>query len=225
MPGCAPDFRTIEGPSAMRIPALLALAALAAGAPAFALDGDAEAGQTKAAVCGACHGVDGNSTDPQYPKIAGQHASYIADQLDKYKSQQRMNPIMLGFAMPLSEQDMADLGAYFASQAVKPDIADEALLEKGQTLYRNGDAKRGIPACMACHGPAGRGMPFVNYPSLSHQHAQYTTDMLKRFRNGEVHGPADDPKAQIMAQVAKQLTDEEITAVASYVQGLGPATR
>lgn len=209
----------------MRIPALLALAALTAGAPAVALEGDAAAGQTKAAVCAACHGVDGNSTDPQYPKIAGQHASYIADQLAKYKSQQRMNPIMLGFAMTLSEQDMADLGAYFASQAVKPDIADEALLEQGQTLYRNGDAKRGIPACMACHGPAGQGMPFANYPSLSHQHAQYTADMLKRFRAGEVHGPADDANAQVMAQVAKQLTDEEITALASYLQGLGPAAR
>jgi cytochrome c553 len=209
----------------MRIPALLALAALTAGAPAVALEGDAAAGQTKAAVCAACHGVDGNSTDPQYPKIAGQHASYTADQLARFKSQQRMNPIMLGFSITLSEQDMADLGAYFATQAVKPDIADEALLEKGQTLYRNGDARRGIPACMACHGPAGQGMPFAGYPSLSHQHAQYTTDMLKRFRAGEVHGPADDANAQVMAQVAKQLTDEEITALASYLQGLGPTAR
>lgn len=209
----------------MRIPALLALAALTAGAPAVALEGDAAAGQTKAAVCAACHGVDGNSTDPQYPKIAGQHASYIADQLAKFKSQQRMNPIMLGFAMTLSDEDMADLGAYFASQAVKPDIADDTLVEKGQAVYRYGDAKRGIPACMACHGPAGRGMPYANYPSLSHQHSQYTADMLKRFRAGEVHGPADNANAQVMAQVAKQLTDEEITAVASYLQGLGPAAR
>jgi cytochrome c553 len=209
----------------MRITALLALAMLTSGTPAVALEGDAAAGQTKAAVCAACHGVDGNSSDPQYPKLAGQHASYIASTLAKYKNQTRVNAIMLGFATTLSDQDMADLGAYFASQAVKPDIADEALLETGQRLYRNGDAKRGIPACMACHGPAGQGIPYANYPALSHQHAQYTADVLKRFRAGEIHGPADEPNSRIMAQVAKQLTDEEITALASYVQGLGPAAR
>ena len=119
-----------------------------AGAEAAAAlkPGDATAGQGKAAVCGACHGMDGNSTDPQYPRLAGQSEQYIAAQLAAFKSGKRMNPIMMGFAQPLSEQDMHDLGAYFATKTSLPGVADQALVEQGQTLYRQGDVDRGIPA-------------------------------------------------------------------------------
>lgn len=206
----------------MKLTTVVALAALAASTHALAA-GDAAAGQTKAAVCAACHGIDGNSSDPQYPKIAGQHADYIAHQLAMFKSMQRNNPVMLGFSVTLAEQDMADLGAFFASQAVKPDIADEALVALAEPLYRGGDARRGIPACMSCHGPSGRGNPASRYPSLAGQHAQYGAMMLRRFRDGETHGT--DANSAVMAQVAKPLTDAEIDALASYLQGLGSAPR
>jgi cytochrome c553 len=208
----------------MKFSTFVALAALSAATPVWSAGGDAAAGQTKAAVCAACHGVDGNSVDPQYPKIAGQHAEYIAEQLALFKSGKRQNPIMLGFAMTLSDQDMLDLGAYFAAQKAKPDLADEALVPVGQVLYQVGDAKRGIPACMACHGPTGHGNPASRYPAIGAQHAQYTADLLRRFRGGAVYGDVDNAHAKIMSQVAAPLTDAEIEALASYLQGLSPAT-
>ncbi|GMU42831.1 MAG: cytochrome c4 [Xanthomonadales bacterium] len=205
----------------MKLCTLLALAALSASTPLLAA-GDAVAGQTKAAVCAACHGIDGNSSDPQYPKIAGQHADYLAHQLALFKTSVRNNPIMLGFSITLSEQDMADLGAYFASQAAKPDIADESLVRLAEPIWRGGDGKRGIPACAACHGPSGRGNPASRYPALAGQHAQYSAGMLRRFRDGELHG--SDANGQAMAQLAKPLTDAEIDALASYLQGLDSAS-
>jgi cytochrome c553 len=208
----------------MKFSTFVALAALSAATPVWSAGGDAAAGQTKAAVCAACHSVDGNSVDPQYPKIAGQHADYIAQQLALFKSGKRMNPIMLGITATLTEQDMADLAAYFATQKAKPDLADEALVPVGQALYQSGDAKRGIPACMACHGPTGHGNPASRYPSIGSQHAQYTADLLRRFRGGAVYGDENDANAKIMSQVAATLTDAEIEALASYLQGLSPAT-
>src|SRR5690606_17517871 len=129
---------------------------------------DAAAGESKAAVCAACHSTDGNGTDPQYPKLAGQHERYIARHLALYKSGERNNPIMLGFAATLSPQDMRDLGAYFASKQIAPGMADDGVIadgpnagkkfyEVGQALYRGGDTERGIAACIGCHGPSGRG--------------------------------------------------------------------
>ncbi len=208
----------------MKFSTFVALAALSAATPVWSAGGDAAAGQTKAAVCAACHGVDGNSVDPQYPKIAGQHAEYIAQQLALFKSGKRQNAIMLGFSMALSDQDMLDLGAYFATQQAKPNLADEALVPVGQGLYRAGDAKRGIPACMSCHGPTGRGNPASRYPAIGSQHAQYSADLLRRFRGGTVYGDDTDANAKIMSQVAATLTDAEIEALASYLQGLSPAT-
>ncbi len=205
---------------------------------AQAAPGDAAAGANKAAVCAACHGMDGNSADPQYPKLAGQHEAYIARHLALFKAGERVNAIMLGFAAGLSAQDMRDLGAFYASKATLPGTADDAPIadpaspnvgkpfyEVGQTLYRGGDAARGIPACLACHGPAGHGIPGPSYPSLAGQHAQYTADMLRRYRGGEVHGRGDNA-SPIMASVAAQLTDEEIEALATFIEGLhaAPAT-
>jgi len=186
--------------------------------PVLAL-GDADAGQTKAAVCVACHGVDGNSIVPNWPKIAGQHASYLERQLALVKSGNRLVPEMSGIVISLSDQDMADISAYFASQTTSAGLTDEALRASGELLYRGGNAETDIPACMSCHGPAGEGNPLAGYPSLAGQHAVYSEKMLTGFRAGTTWG-ADDSSSKIMTDVAKRLTDEEIKAVSSYVQGL-----
>jgi cytochrome c553 len=197
--------------------------------------GDAEAGATKAAACAACHGVDGNPADPQYPRIAGQSEHYVARQLALFKSGERataMAALMQPYAMPLSAQDMRDIGAYFATQTPGAGVADDtaiasgpyagmAFYQVGEQLYRRGDAQRGIPACMACHGPAGRGNPGPAYPQLSGQHADYTARMLQAYRDGLVLGSGEHAN-DVMSQVAADLTDEEIQALASYLEGLHP---
>jgi cytochrome c553 len=193
-------------------------------APAVAVaikPGDATAGQAKAAVCGACHGLDGNSSDPQYPKLAGQSEAYIAHQLASFKAGKRQNPIMLGMATPLSPQDMQDIGAYFASKKSLPGVADQALVDHGQTLFREGDATRGIPACMACHSIDGRGNPGAMYPQLTAQHAQYIQAKLKAWHDGTSWG--DDAHSQIMPAIAQRLDSNDIAALASYVEGLHSA--
>lgn len=193
----------------------------ASGAMAQPVVGDKAAGEVKAALCAACHGVDGNSADPQYPILAGQHEHYIARQLALYKSGEREDPIMLGFASGLAEQDMADIGAYFAGQSAKPDVVDPELAVEGQRLYRGGDAKRGIPACMACHGASGRGNPGPSYPALAGQHSVYSEAQLKRFRDGAVYGDAAaNINAGVMADVSRNLTDADISALAAYLNGL-----
>lgn len=192
--------------------------------------GDATAGAGKAAACAACHGLDGNSSDPQYPKLAGQHERYIARQLALYKSGERENPIMLGFAATLSAQDMRDIGAYFASQKVVPGVADDSLIAEGpnqgrkfyavgEKLYRAGKSGGSVPACQACHGPTGTGNPGPAWPSLGGQHAGYTATQLTAFRDGKVWGKDANANA-IMAGVAAQLSDEEIQALATYIEGL-----
>jgi cytochrome c553 len=180
--------------------------------------GDAATGQSKAAVCGACHGADGNSTDPQYPKLAGQHEMYIAHQLHNFKSGSRQNPVMSGMVTQLSAQDMHDIGAYFASKRSLPGVADQALVDQGQKLYREGDPARGIPACMACHSMDGRGNPGAMYPQLTSQHAQYVEAKLKDFHDGVTW--SNDAHAQIMPTIAKKLDPQDITALASYIEGL-----
>lgn len=203
-------------------PAAASTASAAAAAPnAPVKPGDATAGQAKAAVCGACHGMDGNSSDAQYPKLAGQSEQYIVHQLTSFKAGKRQNPIMMGMAAPLSEQDMHDVGAYFASKTPLPGVADQALVERGQALFRQGDATRGIPACMACHSIDGSGNPGAAYPHLASQHAQYIQATLKAWHDGTSWG--DEPRAQIMPAIAKQLTTDDIAALASYVEGLHSA--
>ncbi|HEU4664561.1 MAG TPA: c-type cytochrome [Dokdonella sp.] len=196
-------------------------AAQAAPAHAGPILGDAKAGEAKSAVCGACHGIDGNPTDKQYPKLAGQNEAYIARQLALFKSQKRQNPIMLGFASQLSEQDMHDVGAYFAGKASLPGVADDALVERGQALYRAGDVKLGVPACMACHGPDGRGMAGAGFPQLGGQWTDYVATKLKDWKAGTTWG--DDANAKVMPAIAQKLGDADIAAVASYVEGLHTA--
>lgn len=214
-----------------------AAAAVVEAAPAAPGPGNADAGAAKGAVCGACHGMDGNSADPQYPKLAGQSEGYIASQLAQFKSMQRMNPIMLGFSAALSEQDMRDLGAHFAKQKVQPGVADDSVIadpaspykgqrivDVGQKLFRGGDAARGVPACMSCHGPSGRGVPGPSYPAVAGQHAGYASLRLQAFKTTPAGSPAlQNANYAVMAQIAARLSDEEITALASYLQGLHTA--
>ncbi len=186
--------------------------------PVFAA-GDANAGQTKAVICTACHGADGNSVVTTWPKIAGQHASYLERQLALIKSGDRPVPEMAGIVMGLSDQDMADISTYYATQTSKAGLADESLRATGEQLYRGGNSATEVPACMACHGPAGEGNPLAAYPAVAGQHSVYTEKMLKGFRAGSMWGE-DDASSKIMTEVTLRLTDDEIKAVANYMQGL-----
>ena len=182
-------------------------------------EGDASAGQAKSAICAACHGADGNSMVPNWPKLAGQHEQYLARQVSLIQSGARPVPEMIGIVPGLSSQDIADLAAWFSAQATNGGVADETQVALGERIFRAGNAKTGVPACMACHGPAGEGNPLAGYPALAGQHAVYTGNMLNRFRSGENWGEGD-ASSQVMNGVAAELTDAEIAAVASYIQGL-----
>ena len=186
--------------------------------PAFAA-GDADAGQGKSAICAACHGADGNSAVPNWPKIAGQHAPYLERQLGLIKSGARPVPEMAGIVAGLSDQDLANVAAYYSTQTIKAGLADDATRAIGERLYRSGNSATDVPACMACHGPAGEGNPLAKYPALAGQHSVYTEKMLNGFRSGTTWGE-DDESSKIMADVSFRLTDKEIKAVAAYIQGL-----
>ncbi len=181
--------------------------------------GDAGAGQNKAAICAACHGVDGNSVVPNWPKIAGQHADYLERQLSLIKNGDRLVPEMAGIIMSLNDQDISNVAAYFSTLVSRPGLTDETLRANGEKLYRAGNSVTNVPACMSCHGPAGQGNPLSGYPSLAGQHSVYSEKMLKGFRAGQTWGN-DDPNSKIMTDVANRLTDTEIKAVSSYIQGL-----
>ncbi len=179
-------------------------------------EGDAAAGQAKSATCAACHGVDGNSVNPEWPSLAGQHSQYIVKQLKAFKGGVRKSDVMAPMAMGLSPQDMEDVAAYFASQTARGLEADKSKVELGQRLYRGGNAKAQAPACLACHGPGGRGNPLALYPSLRGQYATYVSAQLSAYKKGI--RTTDATKA--MNEIAAKLSDEEIQAVASYIQGL-----
>ena len=197
--------------------------------------GDAAAGQTLAGTCAACHGLDGNAMLSGAPRISGMPERYMAQQLAMFKNGQRndaMSVVMMPFASMLSPQDMRDVGAWYASQKAGAGIADDALItegpykgmkfyEVGQKLYRAGDSTRDIPACMACHGPSGAGNPGPAYPALHGQDAAYAARRLVEFRVGTTSATGTDAaQFHLMASVAKNLTDEEIQSLGSYVQGL-----
>lgn len=195
------------------ISASIVLAFTASGVQAA---GSADDGKAKSAVCAACHGVDGNSINPIWPSLAGQHPEYIQKQLSDFKGNKRSDPLMAPQAATLSDQDMADLAAYFSSQQKKGGSAAPDQVDAGEKLYRAGNTETGVAACMACHGPAGYGNPQANFPALAGQHADYTSKALKDFRAGN---RANDP-AKMMRGVAMAMTDEEIAAVSQYIQGL-----
>jgi len=179
--------------------------------------GDAAAGKTKSMTCGACHGMDGNSMVPTFPKLAGQHASYIEKQLAQFKAGERTDPTMSGMAAPLTTQDAADLAAYFSTQKrVVGAPADMGKATAGKKLYQAGDAAKGVAACMACHGPTGAGNPGAGFPSLSGQHNMYVVKALKDFRSGT---RTTDPQ-KMMRDIAAKMSDADIEAVAEYITGL-----
>ena len=192
--------------------------------------GDVKAGATKAGTCAACHGLDGNPTDPQYPRLAGQSERYVAHQTGAFKSGERntgMAVMMKPFADAFTAQDMRDLGAYFATQKSGAGVADDSVIasgpnagkkffEVGEKLFLSGDAARGIPACMACHGPNGAGNPGPAYPAVAGQQAAYEQRRLEEYRTGTTTA-ADPALFNTMATITKQLTDEEIRS------GAGPA--
>lgn len=179
-------------------------------------EGDSAAGKQKSAACAACHGADGNSTNGEWPKLAGQHPRYTIKQLQDFKSGTRDNAVMKGMASPLSDQDMADIAAYFGDQKPSYGTANPDLVKLGQALYRGGDIQRGLSACMGCHGPTGRGNPAAGFPSLAGQYAQYTIAQLKAFRAMK---RSNDPN-EMMRNIAARMTEEDMEAVATFIQGL-----
>jgi len=191
---------------------------LAAGLSGGALaQGSAAAGEGKVAVCVACHGQTGNdSLLPAVPKLGGQGEKYLLKQLQEIKSGVRQVPLMNGILDNLSERDLADVAAFYASQPQPLGAVEEAKRALGEKLYRAGDANIGVAACTACHAPNGKGNATAGYPSLSGQDVAYTEAQLKAFRDGERTNDA----AQVMRDIAARLNDREIAALASYVSGL-----
>jgi len=182
--------------------------------------GDAQAGKAKSTPCAACHGADGNSVNPAWPKLAGQGAPYIVEQLKLYKDGTRANPLMSPQAANLSEQDMQDLAAYYASQTTSPGAADPQLVEMGEAIYRGGIIDKEVTACAACHGPSGAGNVPAKFPKLSGQHSAYTQSRLEAYRAIDPTMEKTYPAAQIMVSVTERLTDTEIKALSEYIQGL-----
>jgi cytochrome c553 len=182
------------------------------------VDGSVEAGKARALTCNACHGADGNSASPMWPNLAGQNAPYILTQLTAFKDGSRQDPLMSGQAMMLTEEDMANLAVYFESlPAAAQSVADEKLLDRGEALYRGGNQEEEAAACMACHGPSGRGNPAAKYPALKGQHAAYTTKQLNDYANAT---RSTDGKTRIMRDIAANLNEKDIAALSSYIQGL-----
>lgn len=181
------------------------------------LTGDAAAGKTKSAICAACHGADGNSVNPLWAKLAGQHSSYIVQQLQGFKSGARQDASMAPMVASLTEQDMLDLAAYFSGQSGKIGTVNKQFVALGQKIYRGGNKETGVPACIACHGPQGFGNPAAKYPQIRGQHAAYTQKQLQDYKSG-VRKP--EGNAAIMRDIALKMSDREIEAVTDYMQGL-----
>ncbi len=195
---------------------LIAGPALAADSDADALVGDAAAGKAAAAVCGSCHGADGKALVPNYPNLAGQHASYAAKQLTEFRDGIRENAIMAGMAAALTDQGIVDLAAHYASLPAVKGVASEENLKAGEDIYRGGITAAGITGCMGCHGPNGSGNPAAGFPALSGQNSAYIVEQLTYFRSG---ARANDA-GEMMRSIAKRMSDEEIAAVANYISGL-----
>ena len=178
--------------------------------------GNIEAGKAKSGTCVACHGADGNSQSNLYPKIAGQHQSYMEKQLIQFQNGERDNPVMMSMVAGLSEQDMQDLAAYFAAQVATPETVAPEIAVTGRNLYMGGDKQRGIPACTACHGPRGNGLELAKFPKISNQHPAYIKAQLENFRsqarNNDLNG--------MMVDVSAKLTDADIELLSKYISAL-----
>ncbi|WP_248799755.1 c-type cytochrome [Pseudomonas sp. MWU13-2105] len=179
--------------------------------------GDAKAGQAKAAVCGACHGPDGNSMAPNFPKLAGQGERYLTKQMQDIKSGKRTVLEMTGLLTNLSDQDLSDIAAYFSSQQGSVGAADPKVVARGEELFRGGKLDQGMPSCIGCHSPNGAGNAAAGFPHLGGQHAQYVAKQLTDFREGN---RTNDGDTMIMRSIASKMSNKDIEAVSSYVQGL-----
>lgn len=209
-------FKALLETTACRVAATLIVVALSATSSTAMAEGDAAAGKTKAASCAGCHGVDGKALLPEYPNLAGQHASYLEKQLREYQSGERANAIMAGMAAALSEQDIEDISAYYASLPAVTGVAGEEGVERGMDIYRGGITAAGIPSCSGCHGANGLGNPAAAWPALAGQNAEYTKLQLEYFRSKQ---RANDPNS-MMRTIAERLTDTEIQALSNYIMGL-----
>jgi cytochrome c553 len=218
--------------------ALATAAAFAGGPPASAptptaaaatpavpfTNGKVADGATKSAICSSCHGANGNSVNPEWPRLAGQSAVYVAEQLRLFRSGVRDNPIMKPLAASLSDQDISDLAVYYEAQTPTGLEADPSYWQAGEALYLRGDRGHEIPACVACHGPIGRGNLAAGYPALRAQQAVYVVKQLNDYASGARYSAANPAQASrngvMMLTLAKRLTPEQIRDVASYLQGM-----
>ena len=196
---------------------LLTLGITGAANAAGNIVGDAAAGQAKTAVCGACHNPDGNSMAPNFPKLAGQGEKYLTKQLHDIKSGKRTVLEMTGMLAAFNDQDLADIAAYFASQQGSVGAADPKLVARGEALFRGGDLSKGLPACTGCHSPNGAGLAAAGFPHLGGQHSTYIAKQLTDFREGE---RTNDGDATTMRTIAAKLSNKDIEALSSYIQGL-----
>ncbi len=178
---------------------------------------DADNGKTLSSTCAACHGADGNSVNPEWPKLAGQSEAYLAKQLHDYRAGKRSNATMNAMAKGIkTDADVADLAAYFSSSKAKPGTANKDKIAAGEAIYKGGVMSSGVAACAGCHGPTGSGNPAARFPKISGQHAKYTVDQLKLFKAGT---RANDT-GKMMRNIALKMTDAEMDAVAEYISGL-----
>ncbi len=199
-------------------------AGVAMGAQAFEpLLGDPDAGRAKSATCVACHAEDGNSPSPAFPKLAGQGQRYLIKQMQDIRSGARPVPTMAGQLDNMSDQDLADIAAWYSTQTMTIGQADPDLVELGRDIYRGGVREKGIPSCAACHSPSGIGNSLAGYPRLAGQFAQYTADQLRAYRaaaDGDEGRDNDGDDTQIMRSIAYRMSDREIRAVSSFIEGL-----
>ena len=206
-----------------RIIATAALALLATMSQAAELlKGDAAAGEGKAVTCGACHGADGNSVVPNFPKLAGLGEKYLLKQMQDIRDGRRMVAAMAGQVDNMTDQDLADIAAFYDAKERTSEMADEDLVALGRKVYMSGIMERKVAACSGCHSPSGKGNGPAGFPGLAGQHADYIAAQLKMFRTGyeSPEGRTNDGDSKIMRTTAFELSDLEIKAVASYASGL-----
>ena len=186
--------------------------------------GDAEAGQAKAATCVACHGVDGNSAVPTFPKLSGLGHKYLLKQMQDIRDGRRPVALMAGQVDNMTDQDLSDIAAFYDAQPRSGGSADPDKVSLGRKVYLGGIAERQVPACSGCHSPTGNGNGPAGYPGLAGQHADYVAAQLKMFRKGyeDPAGRTNGGEAKIMRTTAFRMSDMEIEAVASYIAGLQP---
>ncbi len=202
---------------------------MVAASSAVWAEADAKAGETKVAMCAACHGPNGNSMIPNFPKLAGQHPKYIIKQLQDMKAKPeqggRVVAEMAAIVPGLSDEDISDIAAYYGEQTTKTEQAKADLVAKGESVFRGGSKEKGLAACTGCHGPDGKGNRGAGFPALAGQHAAYIEKQLRAFRLGSEEPDAqgarvNDGDTRMMREVASRLSDLEIKAVSSFISGL-----